>query len=201
MEMDQNPFAPPQTDAQTPFTASTSDAEAERIRYQFLNHEWSIRAIGVLYLFGACCMIAGVVAVLVSGGVFVGRWPVASGVWAFVVMILLTMLLAWIGWGLWRLNNAARIGGLVYGSLSVLAWLLQFNPVVLSVHVAFLYFLAGGKGRYVCSEEYRAIVRKTPHIKLKTSTIVIAVFVLILLLVGIAILAPLFAAPRSPIWP
>ena len=204
MEMDQNPFAPPQADARTPFTAASTAAEAETIRRQFLSHESAVRAIGALYLLGA--FFGGVGGVLFlglasSGQVFDDESMADSSLWVIMItlMFLLLLLWVWIGWGLRHLNNAARIGGIVYGSLGVLQGLVQWNPILLIMQVIFLYYLASAKGRYVCSKEYRQIMQTTPHIKPKISWILIAFFVLVLLLVAIIILAVLFGGPSGPI--
>lgn len=186
MDNEHNPFAPPQADMQPLGIVTGFENEPEAIRRRFLNHESAVWTIGWLYLAGAALMCVG--AIGAASLAFSGDKPfqeMAEGhektaflTGYFISLVLLVLIPAVIGVGLVRLNNAARIAGIIVAALLLIVGVLQLNVVILVVQGVFLYYLVTAKGRYVCSAEYREIIYQTPRIKRrKWVLIVLAVLV------------------------
>ena len=165
---DANPFASPSVSEAPPPPPEVGEmADAERIRREYLSREASVRSEGSLFMLGAA--LFGLAAVgwaipLVTRGV-VPDLPSGHLVYIAVLAFMVVLVVAhgWIGYGLRRLNPAARPWAIIFSVL----WLLYF-PVgtVFSPYVIFL--LTGRKARYIMTPEYRAIRAATPHIRYKT---------------------------------
>jgi hypothetical protein len=154
--------------------------EAEAIRRAHINHEASIKAVGLLdYLGGILAMLAA--GFLLSRS---GQWDVAIGLFLFAFGVGLLFA----GWGVRALRSWGRILGCVIAALG----LLEF-PIGTLVNSYILFLLLSKKGRTVFSPAYREVIAATPHVKYRTS---IVVWILLALLVGLvlaAFLAPMFA--------
>ena len=174
---DFNPYAPPRaaSDLEAASFGLTSD-EDERIRTEHLNHEWSVRALGTLYLLAAACMPVSVLAMLfvmpqaLSG---VGSWS----------PLYLAVAVAWgalygaIGWGLRRLATPARIGATVFAVVGVLGF-----PIGTVISIYLLHLLLSAKGSMVFSAEYAGVVARTPHLEYRLSPLAKGLLFVLLLL-------------------
>jgi len=180
-----NPYAPPMAEVATSLGAPSN---AEAIRREHINHEASLKALGLLYLLSAVgTLVAG--AILVIAGVSgTGDEDLVFSLGIGTLMIVLTGAYFWVGSGLRRLDNKVKTGATIlaaFGMLSV--------PFGTLFGAYLLYLMHGKKGKVVLSDEYAAIVAATPHVKRKTSPIVwVFVGVLVLVVVG-AFLAAVFA--------
>lgn len=186
-----NPYAP---------TSHVSDTEGiesdvETFRRQYLAHEASIKSIGFLYLIPGilfCTIfvltVAGLVTALLSGRANnIGEDEILGFVIGMITYGGLGSLQLYSGWGLRRFNHGAKRLAVV---LSVIGLLLF--PVGTVINGYFLYVLLGQKGKVVFSDEYQDAIRKTPHIKYRTS-IIVKVFVgLLVALIGLGLVAALF---------
>ncbi len=151
----------------------------EDIRKEHIKHEASVTSIGILYYLG------GVGLLLMAIVTFFSNAAASRGGEAIILSIIFLMLGAgqlWVGFGLRRLRKWARIAA---GSLSGIG-LFGF-PIGTIINAYFLYLLFSQKGKMVFSDEYRAVIEQTPHIKYRTSIIVWIVLGLLLLLIAIGI--------------
>lgn len=182
----QNPYAAPLSSSAQ---SEPVESEIERTRNEYLSHEASVRAIGLLYLLGggiwAIYCVIGLVALL---GVIIGgvAGPGELGFLLFIAVIVVgaTWLQIWIGLGLRRLNPSVRTPATV---LSVVGLLGVPIGTIISAYV--LWLLQSAKGKVVFSNEYQEIIRQTPHIRYKTSIIVWIFLGLLVVVVGLAVLA------------
>ena len=182
----ENPFASPLAGDRT---ADVAETDAEQIRRKYLSHEASIKSMGFLYLLGAVLTGLGTVAFVAFTlpALFTGQMG-QMGTAELSVMFgigllyaVLTAVQGWVGWGLRYLNPKVRVAGILLSVIGLLGF-----PIGTLISAYFLYLLASKKGKYVLSDEYRAIVAETPHIKYRTS---IVVWILLGLLVAVIVFA------------
>ncbi|WP_283430762.1 hypothetical protein [Neorhodopirellula lusitana] len=158
-----------------------------------MNHEASVRSLGLLYYIGSSIFIIGTI-----GGIFIllagifGKDPeVTVGLGLILLLIYGSFAggFLFIGHGLRQLKNGPRIAAGIFSAIGLLGF-----PIGTIIHGYFLFVLFSEKGVYVCSEPYRQIVRATPHIKYKTHwfvwTIAIVFLVIIVLSVLIGLILP-----------
>jgi hypothetical protein len=219
---DDNPFAPPRSvigprAAEIDFEA---DDQADLIRRHHLSHEASIRSLGLLCYFGAAFgTFFAVVGALAALGVVRGNPPppgssaeftrvmiwIGSAVWAIAAVVNFAL-----GFGLRRLQVWSRWTGVVLTVLSLLYSLFaglvvlavlgadRSLPVLIALFFAIaiqayvFYLLVAPKAGVVFSGEYRLIIKKTPHITIRTSLIVKIGFGFVVALLVLGILASAF---------
>ena len=156
--------------------------QAEQTRRELLNHEVSVKSIGTLYYLSAALLLFAGIAILASAPVDAGF--LAGGA-AYVALALPFILLAR---GLRRLSPRVRVPVTI---LSVIGLLVV--PLGTLINGYILYLVHSAKGRRVMTPEYAAIIARTPHIRYRTSGVVLKAFVLLILL----FLAVLLPAMRS----
>jgi hypothetical protein len=140
-------YAPPRADLES--HSASEDAE----RRQLLRHERSLRAIGVLHVIGAVLGVCTLIAIAFDG--LPGSAVLLLGA------LGVCALHAWVGVGLARLDRRVRhAAGLLHG-----VGLLAF-PVGTAVNAYVLYLLFGAKGKRILSPEYRALIERTPGVRL-----------------------------------
>ena len=180
--MSENPYAAPQT------TGVVDDAptENEVIRQQYLRHEASVKSIGSLYLVTAVLLMPYAIVTLVGGisEMAKGDSTAIGAATIGAIYLGLCALQAATAIGLRRLQPWAR----VVAALLSLVGLLAF-PLGTLISGYFLWLLLSKKGSFIVSDEYQRVVAATPHIKYKSSIIVVAFMVLLVILVGMAIIA------------
>ncbi len=170
-----NPYAP---------TSHVSDTEGlesdiESFRRRYLSHEASVQSIGTLYLIpgvllvGLFLMMAGFVVfeLLAQGGNGMG---LMEGVAVTSIYGGLGLIQIYTGLGLRRFKIGARRLATFFGVIGLLAF-----PFGTIINGYILYLLQSQKGKVVFSEDYQDVIRRTPHIKYRTSLIV-KIFVVIL---------------------
>ena len=111
------------------------------------------------------------------------------------------------GYGLRRLESWVRIPVAILCGLGLLGGVQALaNPVAgrqaagsavgtvlgMAINVYIIYLVWCAKGKFVCSDEYHAIIAETPHIKYKTSIIVKIFAGLLVLIVVCGVLSFLF---------
>ncbi|MDA7521916.1 hypothetical protein N9Z55_07560 [Akkermansiaceae bacterium] len=134
------------------------DLEIDQIRKNHINTESTIKFNGFIY------MIIGVL------GLLIGIDRFTSGMFKIVISLgFLTLSI-----GLLRLNKNARITAAILSLVWVALilthsfdWL--FTTILLLPNAAFSFALFGKKGRFVTTTDYKDIIVKTPHVKIKTS--------------------------------
>src|SRR4030095_8127226 len=90
----------------------------------------------------------------------------------------------WVGTGLRRLRRWARIPTGILSGIGLLGF-----PIGTIINGYILYLIFSQKGKVVFSDEYRAVIEQTPHIKYRTSIVVWIVLGLLLLLIAAGIIA------------
>ena len=173
-----NPYAAPAARVED----IPANPEAEAIRRAHINHEASIKAVGLLYYLGA---VGGTLAGLVSlfGGageaesMFTGLFLVAFGAGSLAA-----------GWGVRALRPWGRIAGCVLSGLGLLGF-----PIGTVINAYILYLYLSKKGRTIFSPEYKDVIAATPHVKYRTSIVVWIFLALVVGLVVLAVAIPFFS--------
>ncbi|MFC1757422.1 hypothetical protein ACFL2H_01465 [Planctomycetota bacterium] len=172
-----NPFAAPSADIG--LQPEQEQTPEEAVRHQYLRREQNIKSIGLL------CYLSA----LLSGFLLVSAIPVQaffnsstrflSSDFVLIVVVLasITGINLALGRGLRLLKRWSRIPMAILSGIGMLS-----IPIGTIMGAIFLYLLLSPKGKHVFTEEYQAIVDATPHVKLKTSKIVLVL--LLLMLVG-----------------
>ncbi|QDV82751.1 hypothetical protein [Planctomycetes bacterium TBK1r] len=182
-----NPYAPTSHVSET--EGLESDVESYRRRY--LNHEASIKSVGILYLIPGVLLLvffvamAGMAAVslLVDGNGMQGMGLVEA---ALVVGLYggLGAVQIYTGLGLRRFKIAARRLATVFSTIGLLMF-----PIGTLINGYILYLLQSQKGKVVFSESYQDAIRRTPHIKYQTSLIVKVLVVILIAVMTLGIVA------------
>lgn len=155
-------------------------SQSAQIRREHINHEASIRSIGVLYYLGA------VICIFALGKTMLDEHPIVTKVGLAVVYAILTFIYVKVGSWLRALDPKARTPATILAAIGLLAF-----PLGTLINGYILYLLQSKKGTMVFSNEYKEVIKDTPEIKYKTS-------ILIWILVGIVILG-LVAAMLIPL--
>jgi disulfide bond formation protein DsbB len=146
-------------------------SDVEQLRKAHINHEASVKSIGLLYFLGAAFLL------LAAFGTFAA--PGQAGRVIAALFIGLAALQIWAGIGLRKLRRWARIPSGILSGLGLLAF-----PLGTLINGYILYLLFSKKGAMVFSEEYRRAIEQTPHIKYRTSLVVWILLAFLLLLIG-----------------
>lgn len=184
--MEQNPYQTPTANIEN-FSPAEA-ANAELIRKAHINHESSVRSIGLLYyIMGGFAALGIGAAILIpmtanDEPTGVGMFTALTG--AFVVALLALYL--WTGRGLRTLKPSARI---VAGILAAIG-LISF-PIGTLINGYFLYLLFSEKGKTVFSDDYQSVIDATPHIKAGTSTLVWLLLAVMIIGIVAAIVVPM----------
>lgn len=184
--MEQNPYQTPAANLEDLSDAAPDNAEA--IRKAHINHEASVRSVGLLYYFGMLGL--GVFAVVMLLDFDVNN----PGINLIFVALLsgLAWLYYWIGSGLRKLKKNVSIVAGIFALLGLLSF-----PVGTIINGYVLYLLFSEKGKTVFSEEYQQIVDATPHIKYRTPVIIWLFLALLIMAVVAAIAIPIITDPSA----
>ena len=196
--VDPNPYAAPEADLKHPPISESADlSESEAIRRRYLGHEAAVKSIGSLFDLSALLLgFSFVIGIVQASGL-------PSGAFGFLELILLGGFLVFtiaMGRGFARLRAWARwMAALLVGCSTAFSLLVMamtfFTPsagistprFVFAIQSAIpayvLYLLLSSKSSFVFSEEYRRIVRETPHVKYRTSRLLLWILVGIVLVV------------------
>lgn len=164
---------------------------AEEVRKRFLNHEASVRSIGTLYLLGVAFLVFAAVVTIISLILRPTNGPNGDGETASIIapMISVVFVLAiaglqyWVGTGLRALRPPARTVAIIFSAIGLLGF-----PIGTLISAYFLYLLLSKKGEFVFSPEYAQVRAATPHIKYKTSIIVVIAVALLFLLLFLGVI-------------
>jgi len=146
----------------------------EDIRKEHIKHEASVTSIGILYYIGG-----GAMTVVGIFGMFAGG---AEAILTSAFLLVLGIGQFWVGTGLRRLKKWARVSTGILSGLGLLAF-----PVGTLINAYILYLIFSAKGKMVFSDEYRAVIEQTPHIKYRTSILAWIVLGLLLLIIAFGI--------------
>ena len=182
-----NPFAAPVADIGVQPEADLSPQEI--IRNQFLRHEHNIKSIGSLFLLGS--IFSGFMLASFAGQFAFGDMSTIGMSLVIGVMIVAAVFAGQLsaGLGLRRLAPWSRIPGAISSTIMMIG-----VPIGTILGVVFLYLLFSKKSKYVFSAEYKDIIAATPHVKLKTSRIMIVLLLALIALLAVGIGAAVFGA-------
>jgi hypothetical protein len=190
MEPYENPYASPTAELTAPLTSDPPDNDAEAIRRKYLSHEASVQSVGWLYWIGSVVMFI-LTFTVVFGFTRLGsrdlsfRWIMGAIYFGFATLTL------WLGYGFRKLDRRVRIPA---GVLSALG-LINF-PFGTLINGYILYLIFSAKGSMVFSPPYKEVIRRTPHIKYRTSIVVWILLALVLALLAFAAGAAVFRLLR-----
>ena len=174
--MSQDVWAPPRAELVEPA------GEAERIRSEHLRHETAIRSISAIYFFASLILLTMGLPLILQG-----PQQARFGIAGLVCMLLGAGVIV-VGVGIRRLRRWVRIPVGVLSGLGLLA-----VPIGTLINGYALYLVFGRKGQVVFSPDYQEIVERTPHLRRRTSPLVIALGLLILGLIAFAALRALYS--------
>jgi hypothetical protein len=179
MSAQANPYAPPSARVDDVVNAGPG----EEIRREHIQHEASIRSMGMLYLLGGGLSL--VASVFGLAGSFAGEQTALITV-LMTVYLALGILLIVTGRGVRRLQPWARTIAIVLSCIGLLG-----IPLGTLINGYFLYLLLSAKGKRIFEPDYSGIVAATPHIKYRTSTVAWIVLAILVLGVAAAIVVPM----------
>jgi uncharacterized membrane-anchored protein len=182
---DANPFAAPRAKLDAAEQPASSESEDEQIRRAHLTHETNVRSFGSLWVLGAVLQWPGAIAMIALG---IANQHERNSVVTGIILLIVSGVFGWSGWLLRRLDRRARVPATAISVIGLLGF-----PIGSAFSGLMLYLLHSKKGKMVFSEEYRAIVARTPHIKHKTSILVWIFLGLLLALAFVGLTAPLLA--------
>lgn len=214
----ENPYAAPGADLMPPSLDPGDDlAAAEAIRGEHIGHEAAVKSVGSLFILGAVFLgIGSVVMLSIAAGIIPSGDQDAEAAQMFRVIVggigalylALTALNLSVGIGLRKLRPWARwttVGLLGIGLASILFNVLMtvaMTPTPEAVVGAAVGLLIGGgingymlylmlapKSPIIFSKEYKIIISKTPHVKHRTSKLLLALLIVIAVAVAIGIVA------------
>ncbi len=170
-------WAPPRAEVKD--VGLSGNPDAPNIREKHINHEASLRALGLLYYLGATGTVLASVMMLIAGATSAHS---AEDVGIAVGALLFGTLYLWIARGLRTLNRKVRIPAGVLAGIGLIGF-----PVGTLFNAYVLHLLFSEKGKVVFSDEYKQIIADTPDIKSRTSIIVwlFAGLLLLAILVGL----------------
>lgn len=148
---------------------------AEAIRREHINHEASIKAVGILYYLGGALITIGAIATAASA-------PDAGGLALVALVVLLGVAQFFAGWGVRAFRRWGRIIGCVLSGIGLLGF-----PIGTLINGYILYLFLSKKGRTIFSPEYQEVIAATPHVKYKTSIVVWIFLALVLAFIVIAV--------------
>ena len=165
--------------------ASATTGSPEEVRRAYFSHERNVRSIGTYFFFagglqlflGAMLLIGGVIATMGGAGIGAHLVHVVAVAIESIIFLGLGGLTVWTAGRVKRLDRSGYVPGIIVAAIGLLG-----IPIGTLINGYILYLLVSEKGRFVFSDQYRAIVAATPQFQWK-----IALWVKIL--IGLVVLA------------
>jgi hypothetical protein len=177
----------PNVASQQEVVSTPTEESAEDIRHKHINHEASVKSIGILYYLGAGFLIIAAIAALLSEEH--DQDPLTAKLLAVAFLVGIGLIQGSIGWGLRRLHTWSRIPTIILSGIGLLAF-----PLGTIINGYILYLVASEKGRIVFSPQYKSVIHATPHIRYKTSIVVWIFLGILIALVALGIMAALITS-------
>lgn len=177
------------------------NGSAERIRQEHIQHEASIKSVGMLYLLGSVLTLAGGVMAVIGLVATSGTPSTQAGnapppVWVVMVPMFLLMAMSVLAFvtalGLRKLKPWSRIASGILSGFGLLGF-----PVGTLINAYILWLLFSKKGATVFSEDYQRVVAATPHVKYRMSIVVWIVLGLFVALILFGAVAALFVGTKQ----
>lgn len=185
--VDINPYSPALGDLEADGTSLFDDVD--EVRRFYLSHESRVIGMGWLFILGAIGILISAIYTYRRGAVLTSSVSPVSGISVpmFGLMVVFAAIHLFVGLGLRKLNNTARIAAVVLSCLNLVNL-----PVGPFISVYFLYLLLSTKGLMVFSAPYQQVRAATPHIRYATPTYVWVTGVILAVLLGSLVLLRLF---------
>ena len=97
------------------------------------------------------------------------------------VYMVIGLLQIIVGRGLRKFTSNGKIGGIIFGMIGLLG-----IPIGTLISGYMLYLLLSAKGKFIFSPQYQEVLKATPHIVYKTSTIVMVLGGLLVIVFALA---------------
>jgi hypothetical protein len=176
----ENPYAPPSLG-----DGSEQLSLEEATRQRFINHETAVKSISSFLLLGALYAVL-IGPLMLLGGIMGLRRDAEAAIFSVVcgcLLLFVGIVQVATAFGIRRLEPWARTIATILSVFYLLA-----IPVGPFIGGYCLYLLLSQKGAVVFSEEYKRVIEQTPHIRYKTSVVVVVlVAVLVILFVGLIV--------------
>lgn len=158
-----NPYAVPMADISVLPSQLQPGTETEQIRRKYLKHEVSVQSIGLLYYLGGGLLALEVIALAIVGTVgedapFMRAVGVVCGPFAAAFIT--------VGRGLRKLRAWARVPVAILSGIGLLGF-----PIGTIINAYILYLIFCKKGTMVFSPQYAEVIRQTPHIKYRITSL------------------------------
>ena len=178
-----NPYAAPLVGLETVDPFQQDDT---RIRQQFIDCEANVHSIAELLMCGGI-IVAGVCVVMAFNFVAVDRLAALGAAVLLASTGLAGIVQLIVGLRVRAFRPRARIGAIIFCAL----WLL-FLPLGTIFGGVCLWYLLRPAAKYVFTEEYRDIIRRTPHVQFRTSSASWGILIAVVLgLAGLIVVANL----------
>jgi hypothetical protein len=182
--MESNPYAPPQANLYAPH----QESEAEIIRKDHLVAEGNLQTLGGLLALGSLFGFMATFSLLPEEDhETTSEWLVFAGILALCVVQLI------VGLSLRKLKPISRWPATGLTLIGLFGF-----PIGTLFSLYFLYAINNKRGRFILSPEYQAIRDATPHIKRKTSRVLLIILVVLILLLVIGGLAGFLMSTKTP---
>lgn len=168
----------------------------EAIRKKYISHEASVKSIGTLYMLGGIIGLLLTVGYVFAAASASTRGGDAAGSAAILIVLAaisggMAVFQIVVARGLWQLLPWARIAATVLSCIGLLG-----VPLGTIISAYFLYLLQSEKGTMVFSDQYKEVIRATPHIKYRTSLIVWILLGALIALILVGVIAAIFGGAR-----
>lgn len=176
--MNTNPYQAPEILE----TANDLTTDAEQIRSAHIKHEASVKSVGSLYIIGSVFIV--IACLIVFLGAFFGNTLSISEDAIFIVLLPLGISQFVVGLNIMKLKSWVKLPVAIFSIVGLLGFPLG---TLINIYILYLFFCA--KGGVVLSNDYKAVIEQTPHIKYKTSKVIwIILGLFILFILGIIVL-------------
>lgn len=181
-----NPYAAPlTTEAMVlpeALTGAGDVAAAERVRRELLNHETSLKSVRLLFYAAGGSAVLVLLAMLIPAAKDAHAGAVLDALIVLVIWGLLAAMLLRTGYCLGALDRRCRWPVGIISGLGLLGF-----PVGTAINGYILYLVFSAKGRRVLSDEYKQVIRLTPHVKYRTAWWLWALLILFVVMIVLAI--------------
>ena len=134
-------------------------SEVEQRRQKYLNHEASVKSIGILFIIGGLFGIAGGSSLYSTMSILPSLRDSLIPMFACGIAIVIAVGLLAVGFGLRKLKGWSRIPAAVFAGIGLLSF-----PMGTVINSYVLYLLLSQKGITVHSLEYREVILSLIHI-------------------------------------
>jgi hypothetical protein len=156
---------------------------AEQLRQAYIKHESSVKSISLLYFLAGFGLLMAGIGFFISGINDESAEAVGAAIGGSLMAFLFCAGFIALGINLRRLRRWTRIPIGIISGIGLLGF-----PIGTLIHGYILYLVFSEKGKMVFSDEYREVIRQTPHVKYRTS-LAVWIILAILLLILVAVIA------------